>query len=78
MTVWKVLTTTDVGNVTQDQGSRTKCHPSHHQVVPIRGVQHFQAFCHRFANGVGGDGMFLGDVNGGGLQWIFFAGIGGI
>ena len=38
--VWMALTTTDVGNVTQDQGVVD------HQVLPISGAQHAQAFCH--------------------------------
>ena len=40
--VWRVLTTTDKGNVTQGQGVPD------HQVLPISHAQHTQTFCHLF------------------------------
>ena len=40
--VWGVLTTADVGNVTQGQGVPD------HQVLPISAAQHAQAFCKLF------------------------------
>ena len=49
--IWRVLTTTDVGNGTQGQGFRnTKSYPSN-------GAQHFQAFCF-----FGGTSRCLGSV----------------
>ena len=51
--VWRVLTTTDVENVTQGQGVPD------HQVLPITGLQHFQAFCGGLMRIGAGIGVFI-------------------